>query len=72
VLDDKPAKPPRPGVNIPKPAFSHGSGKGRQYSDDESEPEEEEEEEDENDPFADRNAVETPFAEREGVTWKEV
>ncbi|KAI9769075.1 MAG: putative actin patch assembly and actin polymerization protein [Geoglossum simile] len=72
VLDDKPAKPPRPGANIPKPAFSYGNGKGRQYSDDESELEEEEEEEDENDPFADRNAVETPFAEREGITWKEV
>ncbi|KAI9781760.1 MAG: putative actin patch assembly and actin polymerization protein [Geoglossum umbratile] len=74
VLDDRPAKPPRPGANIPKPAFAHGNGKGRQYSDNESEPEqeEEEEEEDENDPFADRNAVETPFVEREGVTWKEV
>ncbi|KAH0545209.1 hypothetical protein FGG08_000663 [Glutinoglossum americanum] len=76
VLDDKPPRPPRPSANIPKPAiFAPGNGKGRQYPDDESESEqEEEEEEDENDPFADRNAVQTPFAEREGVagSWKEV
>jgi LAS seventeen-binding protein 5 len=69
VLDNKPTKPPRPGADVPKPAFSHSNGKERQYSDDESELEEEEEEEDENDPFADRNAVETPFTEREGITW---
>jgi hypothetical protein len=71
VLEDKPVKPPRPGLNAPKPTpFAQSNGKGRQHSEDESESEpEEEEEEDENDPFADRNAVETPFADRDGVRW---
>ncbi|KAH0565494.1 hypothetical protein GP486_001119 [Trichoglossum hirsutum] len=71
VLEDKPAMPPRPGSNIPKPtAFTQSNGKGRQHSDDESESEEEEEEEeDENDPFADRNAVDTPFTELDKVRW---
>ncbi len=47
------------------------NGKGRLEDSEESsaEDEEEGEEEDENDPFADRNAVHEPKAERPGMTW---
>lgn len=62
-----PAKPARPGTSIPT---SYSNGKGRLADSDDSESEKEEvEEEDENDPFADRNAVHEPRAERAGMTW---
>jgi hypothetical protein len=53
VPENRPAPPPRP---VPAPA---------------PEPEEEEdfEEEDENDPFADRNALETPVIEKSEPRW---
>ncbi|KAH7020623.1 hypothetical protein B0J12DRAFT_714578 [Macrophomina phaseolina] len=60
--ENPPPKPPRPGV----PAL------GKQKVDEsESEPEEEEEEDDDN-PFADRNAVKTPYAEPTEKGWRDV
>ena len=54
------------GVKVPTPVMP-SNGKGRAgYADEE---EEEEDVEDENDPFADRNEVHTPKAERPGMTW---
>lgn len=62
-----PAKPARLGTSIPT---ANSNGKGRLAGSDDSESEEEEfQEEDENDPFADRNAVHEPRAERAGTTW---
>ena len=56
-------QPPRPTFIVMPPA--NEKGKGLASSDDE----EEVEEEDENDPFADRNAVNTPRIEKGGMTW---
>ena len=62
-----PQQPPRPGfIQMP-------SANGKQKADDEGEEEEEEdddiEDEDENDPFADRNAVQTPRVEKSAMAW---
>ena len=63
-----PLQPPRPGF-IPMPSVN-----GKQRADEGEEEEEEEEdddveEEDENDPFADRNAVQTPKVEKSAMAW---
>ena len=57
-----PPIPPRPtGLVIPPPVpVSAGKQKAE---------ESEEEEEDDDDPFADRNAVKTPYMEKDGMTW---
>ena len=61
---------PKPPPQLPRPTFivlppANEKGKGLSISDDE----EDVEEEDENDPFADRNAVNTPRIEKGGMTW---
>ncbi|KAI9847460.1 MAG: putative actin patch assembly and actin polymerization protein [Sclerophora amabilis] len=66
-----PAKPPRQGMSMPMPPPLYGNGKGKAVDEGE-EGEEEEEDDDENDPFADRNAVNTPHVEAPGMTWREV
>ncbi|KAF2398881.1 hypothetical protein EJ06DRAFT_558050 [Trichodelitschia bisporula] len=59
-----PPRPPRPtSIPIPAPMSNAASKKKIQVS---------ESEEDEDDPFADRNAVKTPYQEREGLSWKDV
>jgi hypothetical protein len=57
-----PSVPTRPsGLAIPPPVpISAGKQKVQ---------ESEEEEEDDDDPFADRNAVKTPYMEKDGMTW---
>jgi LAS seventeen-binding protein 5 len=57
-----PPKPPRPGgLAMPtKPDF----GKHKHESEDEPE-----DDDDDDDPFADRNAVKTPYAEKDEITW---
>lgn len=51
------ARAPKPSFIVMPPAQDEAPGS------------EEEEEEDENDPFADRNAVNTPRMEKDGMTW---
>ena len=60
-----PQQPPRPGF-IPMPSVN-----GKQRADDEEEEEDNDEieDEDENDPFADRNAVQTPKIEKSAMAW---
>jgi len=60
-----PPKPPRPsGKAMPPPIpASATKPKARKI---------EPEDEDDDDPFADRNAVKTPYMEKDGMTWKEV
>jgi len=60
-----PPQPPRPSFVVMPPP----NGKGKEAAE---ESEEEEEEEDENDPFADRNEVNTPRMEKDGMTWRDV
>ncbi|KAI9818902.1 MAG: putative actin patch assembly and actin polymerization protein [Pycnora praestabilis] len=66
-----PAKPPRPGMSIPMPPPPQISKNGKGNFED-SGSEEGEDQEDDDDPFGDRNAVNTPRAERPGMTWREV
>jgi hypothetical protein len=65
-LEDKaPPKPPRPAApTIAMPPPPVPAATQSKASDDE--------EEDDDDPFGDSNAVQTPFNERPGMTWKEV
>lgn len=59
-----PVRPPRQ-TGLPTPPVPANVGKQRA-----AEPESESEpEEDEDDPFADRNAVKTPYVEKSGLTW---
>ena len=71
LADEQPKKPPRPGkVAMPPPPPAKKNWKAKQV---ESESESEEEDEDDpNDPFGDKNAMNTPRGERKGYTWKEV
>jgi LAS seventeen-binding protein 5 len=62
--DAAPPKPPRP-TQVPMPAPTPTAA-GKQRVED-SEPEEEEDDED--NPFADKNAVKTPYIEKEEMTW---
>jgi len=63
-----PPKPPRP-TSIPVPPRVPNAVAKQSVPADESESEDEEEEEDEDDPFADRNAVNLPYKEQDGLTW---
>lgn len=64
TISDEPAPPklPRP-TSIPTPPAPIASSSQSRVSD---------EGEDEDDPFGDSNAVQTPFIERSGMTWREV
>lgn len=63
-LDDgPPAMPPRPTVTATSPQGRAGNARFQ------PEPDELEEEDDEDDPFADRNAISTPSAEKKGMDW---
>ena len=57
IGDSRSPKPPKPPARPSPP------------SDDEDSVEEEEEEEDENNPFGDRNAVQTPYIEKGAPKW---
>lgn len=62
--DTAPSKPPRP-TSIPMPpSIPSGSGKKPIESDDEPD-----DDDDEDNPFGDRNAVKTPYTEKDGMTW---
>jgi len=67
-----PPKPPRPSsVAMPPPVPTNTFSGKRRMPDPQSE-EDEAPEEDEDDPFADRNAVKTPYHEKNGMTWRDV
>jgi hypothetical protein len=68
VNESPPPKPARPsGIGMPPP-IPIPSSSGKQRAQD-SDPESDAPEEDEDDPFADRNAVKTPYVEKDGMTW---
>lgn len=58
-----PPKPPRP-ASIPMPPPQPVASSSQSIVSDEAE--------DDDDPFGDSNAVQTPFTERSGMTWREV
>ena len=59
--DAPPAKPPRPkSIPMPPPPKPPVPAPAR------------DEDEDDDDPFGDSNAAETPYEERQGMTWREV
>jgi LAS seventeen-binding protein 5 len=70
-LPQSPVKPPRPqaGLQIPAPPKVGGQWRARKQVESESESEEES---DEDDPFGDRNQVNTPMHERTGFSFREV
>jgi hypothetical protein len=64
-----PAKPARPtSLAMPPPIPNAASAIGKQRIQHESE-ESDGPDEDEDDPFADHNAVKTPYIEKDGLTW---
>lgn len=63
--DTAPAKPPRP-TSIPMPPPIPVAASKKPARDFDSEPEDDA---DENDPFSDKNAVKTPYIEKDGLTW---
>lgn len=64
-----PPRPPKPNFALKKPPVND-KGKAKEIvKESEGEENEDEEEEDENDPFADRNALDTPSVEKSGMTW---
>lgn len=65
VGENAPPRPPRPDLGLTMPPRSSAAGKQKAQSV-ESEPEEEE---DDDNPFADKNAVKTPYVESGGMAW---
>ncbi|KAK8190130.1 VHS domain-containing protein [Phyllosticta capitalensis] len=68
VGENAPPRPPRPDLGLTMPPRSSAAGKQKAQSV-ESEPEEEE---DDDNPFADKNAVKTPYVESGGMAWRDV
>lgn len=65
VGENPPPRPPRPDLGLTMPSRPSAAGKQKVQSV-ESEPEEEE---DDDNPFADKNAVKTPYVETGGMAW---
>ncbi|KAK7517948.1 VHS domain-containing protein [Phyllosticta citriasiana] len=69
IGETPPPRPPRPDLGLTMPSRPSAARKQMAHSVD-SEPEEEEEDED--NPFADKNAVKTPYVESGGMAWRDV
>ncbi|KAI9835891.1 MAG: hypothetical protein M1819_001789 [Sarea resinae] len=68
--DKAPPQPPRPGMSISLPPLMAEKMKSRTTAPvNENDVEEDEEVQDDDDPFADKNAVHTPYVEKSGMVW---